>query len=221
MNKIPTLFLRDENDRKHVTREVNSECQWVLDGEGTATRKYDGTCCLVRNGKLFKRYEARWEWQEPSMDLGGDVGDEGWKSKRPIPDGFIQADAIDENTGKQPGWLPVGDGPDDQYHREAWRSWQLTAEVEPNVSFPPSNGTYELVGPKVQGNVEGYSSHVLISHATETAFDDGTEPPAARDYDSLRKWINAVAKPNNIEGIVWHHPDNRMAKLKTTDLANE
>jgi hypothetical protein len=58
MRKIPTLFKRDENDLKHVTREVNPECQWVLDGEGIATRKYDGMRCLVQAGHFFKRYEV-------------------------------------------------------------------------------------------------------------------------------------------------------------------
>jgi hypothetical protein len=31
----------------------------VLDGEGVATRKYDGTSCLVSAAKLFKRYEVK------------------------------------------------------------------------------------------------------------------------------------------------------------------
>lgn len=55
VQKVPTLFMRDESDRKHVTREVNPECQWVLAGEGVPTRKYDGTGCLVRDGKRYKR----------------------------------------------------------------------------------------------------------------------------------------------------------------------
>ena len=43
MKKIPTIFLRDEQDRKHVTNQINPECQWVFDGKGIATIKYDGT----------------------------------------------------------------------------------------------------------------------------------------------------------------------------------
>ena len=39
MKKIPTIYLRDPDDRAHVTDEVNAECQWVLDGEGVPTRK--------------------------------------------------------------------------------------------------------------------------------------------------------------------------------------
>jgi hypothetical protein len=193
MRKIPTLFKRDENDRKHVTSEVNPECQWVLDGEGKATRKYDGTCCLVRDGKLYKRHEVK-------------------PGKRP-PFGWTPADDADPNTGKQPGWVAVDDrDPGDQYHREAWRSWELTEGAT------PADGTHELVGPKVQGNPDGYSAHVLINHETETAFDDATpEPP--RDYDGLRDWMLTVAAEDGYEGIVWHHPDGRLAKLKRRDFS--
>jgi Family of unknown function (DUF5565) len=213
MRKIPTLFKRDENDRKHVTAEVNPECQWVLDGEGVATRKFDGTSCLVRGGEFFKRYEARY----PQNSAWPPIETVQAYQER-LPAGFLPADPIDPKTLKQPGWVPVGDGREDKYHREAWRSWQLTAEVEPAVVFPPPDGTYELIGPKVQGDPEGYSAHVLISHGKETAFEaDVPEPP--RDYDRLRSWMLYVASAYGFEGIVWHHPDGRMAKLKRRDFS--
>lgn len=41
MNKIPTLFVRDE--RFKVTPEVTPGCEWVLAGDGFATEKLDGT----------------------------------------------------------------------------------------------------------------------------------------------------------------------------------
>lgn len=34
MRKIPTIFLRDPEDMKYVTREPNPACQWVFNGEG-------------------------------------------------------------------------------------------------------------------------------------------------------------------------------------------
>ncbi len=36
--KIPTLFVRDLEDRAHVTDEVTPGCEWVLAGEGVAYR---------------------------------------------------------------------------------------------------------------------------------------------------------------------------------------
>ncbi|MFO1022067.1 MAG: hypothetical protein U0903_15445 [Planctomycetales bacterium] len=48
---------------------------------------------------------------------------------------------FDQETGKRIGWRPVGDGPEDQWFREGF------ANLEQKV-----DGTYELVGPKSQGN---------------------------------------------------------------------
>jgi hypothetical protein len=60
MEKIPTLFQRDPDDRKRVLPEADPACQWVLDGEGIATRKYDGTCVLLdENGTWWARREVR------------------------------------------------------------------------------------------------------------------------------------------------------------------
>ncbi len=43
MDKIPTLFIRDPQNMKLVTREVNPDAAWVLEGYGTPTVKKDGT----------------------------------------------------------------------------------------------------------------------------------------------------------------------------------
>ncbi len=43
MIKIPTLFIRNPENMKLVTREVNPEAAWVLDGYGIPTVKKDGT----------------------------------------------------------------------------------------------------------------------------------------------------------------------------------
>ena len=79
--------------------------------------------------------------------------------------------------------------------------------VELNVA----DGTYELIGPKVQGNPEGSETHALVSHGDLKLILD-PQPP--RDFDGLRAWMEG----QNIEGIVWHHSDGRMAKLKLRDF---
>ena len=45
MNKINTLFIRNEEFK--VTPEVMPGCEWVLEGEGVATEKLDGTNVMV------------------------------------------------------------------------------------------------------------------------------------------------------------------------------
>lgn len=172
MQKIPTLFLRVEGTHL-VSEEVNPECQWVLDGEGTATRKYDGTACLVKDGKLYKRLV--WDAE-----------------KGPAPASWLHWDFNPEQRSGH-GWFPVGEGPDDWMHRLA--------------KLPAEDGTYELCGPKLQKNVEQQKDYVLIPHGKYTY-------EAPRTFHELRDWLNG----RDIEGIVWHHPDGRMAKIKLRDF---
>lgn len=55
MQKIPTMFVRDEARPNLVTPTPHPECGWVFAGEGVATRKIDGTNVKVVAGELFKR----------------------------------------------------------------------------------------------------------------------------------------------------------------------
>jgi len=176
MKKIPPLFERDWNgDRSRVVNQLHSGCEWVLAGEGVPTRKYDGTSCMVRGGRLFKRRELR----------KGDVA----------PPNFEAVDT-DEETGKTVGWVPIGDGPEDRYHREAFNTYH-------------PDGTYELLGPKIQGNPEKRECHVLQDHHLARTY-----PTAPRDFDGLKEWLAG----QDIEGLVFHHPDGRMAKIKLCDF---
>lgn len=180
MKKIPTVFQRDwEGDRSRVLPQVHPGCEWVLAGEGIATRKMDGTCCMIRDGKLYKRQE--------------------FKLGRPTPDDFEEV-SFDEETGKRIGWRPVGDGPEDTWHREGF------ANLETKV-----DGTYELVGPKTQGNPEKFEVQTLVPHTVERLGISGDVP---RDFDGLKAYLVG----QDIEGFVFHHPDGRMAKIKLRDF---
>ena len=70
------------------------------------------------------------------------------------------------------------------------------------------DGTYELCGPKVQGNPERYDHHLLVRHGSEVLAD------APRTFLALGHYL----ADNDIEGIVWHHPDGRMVKIKGKDF---
>ena len=177
MRKIPTLFVRDEaTNRRYVRNEVHPECQWVLDGAGRATRKYDGTCTRLTNDGLW--------WARREVKAG----------KQAPPD-FVP-EQLDEITGKLVGWEPMENSSFAKFHAEAVKDTE-----EP--------GTYELCGPKIQGNPEGYAEHRLVAHKLAQP-----HPDAPRDFDGLRDWLRSFRG----EGIVWHHPDGRMAKLKAKDF---
>lgn len=120
------------------------------------------------------------------------------KAGQPVPTGFLEVDH-DDVTGKRVGWVPISYGPEDKYFREAWDLPRLCGT------------TYELVGPKSQGNPEDYPCHLLVSHHdSDLIFDD--QPP--RTFDGLREWMEG----RDVEGIVWHHSDGRMAKIKLRDF---
>lgn len=180
MKKIISLFQRNYEVDKLVRDEIVPGAEWVVAGEGIATRKWDGTCCLVRAGKLYKRYDAK-------------------RGKTP-PDGFEPAQDYDPVTGHMPGWIAVGEGPEDRWHREAiGKDWTIPV---------PADGTYELVGPKINGNPEGFGRHTLIAHGSELLMG------CPRDFIGLKECLAWC----DIEGVVWHHPDGRMVKIKAKDF---
>ena len=181
MKKIISLFARNYKTDHLVRNEIVPGAEWVVDGEGVATGKFDGTACMIKDNKMFKRYDV--------------------KKNRQTPPDFIPSADPDEVTGHWPGWVPVGDGPEDKWHREAF---------ETHKKF---DGIFELCGPKIQGNPEGYEKHVLISLNTEDRADDFIiQPP--REFEGLKIFFEHY----NIEGIVWHHPDGRMVKIKARDF---
>lgn len=179
MQKIPTLFIRDETDRGRVINEVTPGCEWVLDGEGVATRKWDGTCCMFKDGYWFRRRNVK---------AGKKVDHLNW----------FQAGPHDPVTGERVGWQFIGWGRADRWHLEAILKFKKD----------PPDGTYELCGPKINGNPEGLDEHVLIPHGRHVF--EGIR----RDFLGLRLDLDG----RDIEGIVWHHPDGRMAKIKLRDF---
>jgi len=196
MKKIPTLFQRDPDDMRHVLREVHPDCQWVLDGEGAPTHKFDGTCFLYSN------VEEKW-WARREVKPG----------KTPPP-GFVAVET-DEFTGKTVGWEPAEQSPFAKYHAEALTSWHDPVLDEWPTRTPVPGATYELIGPKVNGNPEGMAGdHVLVRHGYLAAVDRDDLASLTLTFDGLRDWLLA----HDWEGIVWHHPDGRMAKLKRRDF---
>lgn len=180
MQKVISLFKRDYEGTRLVFNELVEGAEWVVAGEGRATEKIDGTSCLIRDGILYKRYDAK-------------------QGKTP-PVNFEPAqDKPDPVTGHWPGWLPVGDGPEDKWHRQAW---------EKGGNALPY-GTYELIGPKVQANKYSLSEHKFRLHG------DMTLEGVPRDFYGLKSYFEAHPE---YEGIVWHHPDGRLVKIKRRDF---
>ena len=182
MKKIISLFQRDwDGDRSRVLPVVTPGAEWVLeDPEARPTEKFDGTACLIKDGKLYRRHDV--------------------KRGKNKPDGFVPAQEPDEKTGHWPGWIPVGDEPSSKWHREAFdREY--------------SDGTYELVGPKVQANPYGIAEHALWRHGSIVFPLSLT----GMGIDEAFRVTGEMLRGAGVEGVVWHHPDGRMVKIKSGD----
>lgn len=197
MRKIPTVFQRDPADRRYLLPEVTPGCEWVLDGEGIATRKYDGTC-VARLQLNPMDYDARWYARREVKP--GNLPPEGWQC--------IETDLV---TGKSVGWEPIENSPFAKFHAQALKNF-------PGQILTP--GTFELFGPKINGNPEQVVAHCLIRHAEAEILPEFFEQHKMRSFSSIRRTVQAYI-PYNCEGIVYHHPDGRMAKIKVRDFPQE
>lgn len=121
------------------------------------------------------------------------------KPGKQAPENF-QPVEHDETTGKTVGWEPMSQSAFAKWHGAAWASAEWPADHN--------------------GNPEGFDRHVLIRHADAEQIQSGWysdyEGKPGTTYDGLR---SLLSKSFPFEGIVWHHPDGRMAKLKRRDFA--
>lgn len=196
MRKIPTIFLRDHNSG-FVRPEINPSAAWVFDKPVVAVRKYDGTCMLHNHGKWYYRRVLK-PGQKTPMGFG--------------------LEEFDEVTKKAVGWMPVE------------MDFSYKKHFEQAVSLPPLNlgttaeveyeyGTYELIGPKVNGNPEGVKDHRLVPHKlAEQLADvqvlDVHELDVTDAYEALKHVLGFMP----VEGAIFRHEDGRLAKLKKKDF---
>lgn len=139
MKKIPTLFERQYANHKVVgiTDKVTEGMEWVLDGEGVATIKMDGSCCAIIGGYFYKRFDA--------------------KKGRKIPDGAIPCCDPDPVTGHHPHWVKVDpNNPADK--------WFLDALVNSEGVLKGEDWTYEAIGTRFNGNNHKLTCNILEPH---------------------------------------------------------
>ena len=188
MQKIPTVFEREQVGKKFLaTPVVNPECQWVLDGEGVPTRKWDGTAVLRHEGQWYARRVV--------------------KEGKAMPEGWLHWSFNPEQKSGH-GWEPVTDAPQFQHIREAIDYAEDNDDMSTLVDL--TDGTYEAIGPAINGNHERLAEcHCLRKHGAR-------EMPVVtpRTYESIRLAVETA----DVEGIVFHHPDGRMAKAKRRDF---
>ncbi|GAB2518137.1 hypothetical protein [Nocardia heshunensis] len=98
--------------------------------------------------------------------------------------------------------------------------WILAAADNTDVSgWPDGEHSCEALGPRIQGNPLGLDEHRCAAFNLHPP----VIPDAPRTYAELRAFLadfDSVFAPGHLaEGLVFHHPDGRRAKIKRKDFA--
>ena len=111
------------------------------------------------------------------------------KGKSP-PAGAIPCEpSPDPITGHWPHWV-LANRPEDKFILEAMKDIEVS-------------GTYEACGPKINSNHERLDRHLAFKHGCEVV-------SVARSFSEIREFL----RTRDVEGIVFHHPDGRMCKIR-------
>ena len=165
MKKIPTLFKREFEGHNivNILPELSDESlRWVLNGEGIATVKWDGSCCAIIDGKFYVRYDA--------------------KNGKPVPKGAIKCqEEADPITGHLPCWLPYDENNKGQkWFGEAYKFVLLKAD-----EWGLADGTYEAIGKHFNGNPYNLDYDTLIPHGVDIIDTIEVE----RTFGGIRKYL--------------------------------
>ena len=201
MKKISTVFVVDYSTGL-ITNQVRPENKWVLDGEGIATIKKDGTSCIVLSGQLYRRFDRKLnkKYDRLFKKVGVDFKVESHMFKE-LPEGAVACvESFDPITYHWPHWVPVvKDNPADKYHLEALDNF---------VGELKDGQTYELVGPAFGNNNYSLTTHELWEHGIEVV-------EVERNFDAIKDFVIKM----NEEGLVFHNKDGKMAKIRRSDFA--
>lgn len=122
------------------------------------------------------------------------------KKGKPVPENSIPCQEPDEITGHFPHWVGcLREDNANKWHFEAFDKIHSNEIID---------GTYELCGPKIKGNPEKFSAHKLIPHGNQWVGTDEFQ------FKDIFNFLNEM----DIEGIVFHHPDGRMCKIRKSDF---
>lgn len=207
MKKIKTVFKIDRVSELAIN-ELNANMEWVLEGDGIATVKFDGTSVFYQNGHWYKRFDRKLskkgQRRRQSLLKKGDAFILQDSDLRVLPEGAIALEqAPDPVTFHYPYWVPAPfDLPENKYLKEAVESLETVVE----------EGSYELIGPSVNCNPYALTVHRVVKHGASVI----EELSSTRlSFEIIRQWLIN----NDGEGLVFHHEhDGRMAKIRRKDF---
>ena len=194
MKKIPCLLQREfytDHTFKLLEDKITPGCEWVLDGEGIATEKFDGTACMILNGELYKRYDCK-------------------NGKQP-PINSIPCQDPDPITGHWPHWVKVDRTKnEDKWYIEAWDRLNVTSQLYQKYI---QDGTYELCGPHFQSNPYKYNFDIFRKHGSVILND------VPRTIDGIKKYLETHYIEGIVFHKC--DTDNTMCKIRRKDFGFE
>jgi hypothetical protein len=120
---------------------------------------------------------------------------------------------LQKQKGIIDGWYVDADefSKEDKWIFEAVRGTDLH-------SWPDGEHSAEALGPNIQGNPLGLTAHICVPFNLEIpAYEN-----VPRTYEGLKEFVGTLESrysPGHLaEGIVFHHPDGRRAKIKRKDF---
>jgi len=183
MSTLFNVSYHTKGEPGNIHNEVRPENAWVFEDQChvIATIKFDGTAAMIRDGIIFKRYDAK-------------------HGKIP-PAGSIPCDEFpDPISGHWPHWVECSkDNPNDVYFINTFGD---------GLGF--KNGTYELCGEKIGINAEKVIGFRLFKHGEVTV------PTLVFSFGGIMEYLQDDL--NDIEGLVFHHTDGRMCKIRKSDF---
>ena len=98
--------------------------------------------------------------------------------------------------------------------------WLFEAMRNTDVSnWPDGEHSAEALGPKIQGNTLSLESYLCVPFNIEVPTYDDLELTFDGLKTALAELESRYSPTNLAEGIVFHHPDGRRAKIKRKDFA--
>jgi hypothetical protein len=199
MKKIPTLLPKDPNDLgKVINGNITVEITHY-------SIKIDGTSCMLKDGKPYCRYDAKLFRKKHGKVIKTLTVEE---IKETLPEGAIPCQEPDEKSGHYPHWIPVSETNPEQKH--IWEGFS-------NLTFIV-DGTYECIGPKIQGNPHNEEKHIWVYHqAKELVYYIGDEYQKDTPYETFKTLFENFPW----EGLVIYNGNDPVAKIRRSDFGYE
>lgn len=199
MKKIQTILPKDPNNLGLVTQGK------LINGIKYFQLKIDGTSVMIKDNVPYARYDIKL--------ILNKRGNKKFLTKEEVKDkiplGAIPCQEPDEKSGSWPHWVLVNDNPQFKYILEAFNNLEKSELL--NI-----DGTYECIGPKIQGNPHCEENHLLIPH-------NNSKLKYEVDFEEMNKnpyeYFKLLFKNFELEGLVAYDLNNEpIGKIRRSDF---